>query len=214
VTTIAQVTARRASRSISSRPTSGDAALDHVFMNRPTRLFIGAFAFAGALGLAGLLAFAWTGVSARNAPSAFEAWAARSARHLLIPASARAAATPLAASPELLERAKDHFADHCALCHGYDGHGDTPIGRGLHPRVPDLTLAATQDLPDGELFWIIEHGVKLTGMPAFGEESPDDDDHAWQLVLWIRRLPALTPEEIEAIEREHGPAAQAHHHER
>src|SRR4030095_4960944 len=121
VTTIAQVTARRASRSISSRPTSGDAALDHVFMNRPTRLFIGAFAFAGALGLAGLLAFAWTGVSARNAPSAFEAWAARSARHLLIPASARVAATPLAASPELLERAEGHLAAHRPPRHRADG---------------------------------------------------------------------------------------------
>jgi mono/diheme cytochrome c family protein len=123
----------------------------------------------------------------------------------------------LAATPQLLERAKDHFADHCAICHGNDGRGDTPIGRGLHPRVPDLTLAATQELPDGELFWIIENGIRLTGMPAFGKESPDDDEHAWALVHWIRRLPELTPEEIKAMDREGGasPSGREHdeHHE-
>ncbi len=182
-------------------------------MTRLVRLLIGALALAGTLAGAGLLAFAWKGVSARAEPSVLEVWIGRTARHLLIPSPARAVANPLAADPALLERAKEHFADHCAVCHGYDGHGDTPIGRGLHPRVPDLTLAATQDLSDGELFWIIENGIELTGMPAFGEESPDDDEHAWTLVHWIRRLPALTPEEIEAIEREHGPLTHTHHRE-
>ncbi len=184
------------------------------------RLLVGALAFVGAAALAGALAFVWQGVSARNAPSAIEAWAARSARHFAIPASARRSANPLPADPELLERAKDHFADHCALCHGHDGHGDTPLGRGLHPRVPDLTLAATQDLSDGELFWIIENGVRLSGMPAFGKESSDDDEHAWSLVHWIGRLPELTAEEIEQMERESGAAPTEHeqhehtHHQR
>ena len=177
-----------------------------------SRSFVSALALAGALAVTGLLAFAWTGVSARNAPPAFETWAARSARHFLIPASARAAANPLAADPELLEHAKEHFADHCAFCHGYDGRGDTAMGRGLSPRAPDLTLAATQDLSDGELFWIIENGIKLTGMAAFGEESPDDDEHAWLLVLWIRRLPTLTAEEIEQMKREGSAAHPEHEH--
>jgi mono/diheme cytochrome c family protein len=163
-------------------------------------VLVGALALAGALGGAGVLAFAWQGISARAEPRAFEAWAARSALRFLIPAAARRSANPLPADPELLERAKDHFAEHCAICHGNDGRGDTPLGRGLHPRVPDLTLATTQELPDGELFWIIENGIRLTGMPGFGEESPDDDAHAWSLVHWIRRLPELTPEEIEAME--------------
>ncbi len=184
-------------------------------MTRLARLFIGALALAGALGVAGVLAFAWRGVSARDGPRP-----SRSGRPLGAPLPdprPRRAQRRIRwlRSPELLARAEDHFADHCALCHGYDGHGDTPTGRGLHPRVPDLTLAATQDLSDGELFWIIENGVKLTGMPAFGEESSEDDDHAWQLVLWIRRLPALTPEEIEGeSSASTAPLAHTHHHER
>ena len=183
-----------------------------MIMRMSIRLLLGGFALAGALSAAALLAFAWGGVSAREEPSAVEVWAARSARHLLIPASARRTVNPLAADPELFEHAKDHFAEHCAICHGYGGRGRTKVGRGLSPRVPDLTLAATQDLSDGELFWIIENGIKLTGMPAFGTESPDDDEHAWTLVHWIRRLPELTHEEIEEMEHAAGASTGHEHH--
>lgn len=175
-----------------------------------TRLVIGVLVLAGALASAAMLAFAAAGISARGEPTPLEAWAARRARDLLIPASARRSTNPLTATPEILADAKEHFLDHCALCHGNDGRGDTPIGRGLHPRAPDLTLPATQDLSDGELFWIIENGIKLTGMPAFGKESPGDDEHAWSLVHWIRRLPELTPQEIEALEREGGASPTGH----
>lgn len=198
-------------RVLRSRPRAG--LTENVRMNSPIRLFAGVLALVGALAAAAALGFASSGVSARQEPSRFEAWAARSARNFLIPASARRSTNPLPATPRLVEHAKDHFADHCALCHGNDGRGDTPTGRGLHPRVPDLTLAATQELSDGALFWIIENGIKLTGMPAFGEESPDDDEHAWTLVHWIRRLPELTAEEIEAMEHEHGASPAGHEHQ-
>ena len=161
--------------------------------------------------MAGVLAFAWQGVSAREETPAFEAWAARSARHLLIPLAARRRPNPSPATPERLEHAKDHFLDHCAPCHGSDGRGDTPLGHGLQPRVPDLRLAATQELSDGELFWIIENGVRLTGMPAFAKDS-SDDEHAWQLVHWIRRLPELSAAEVEQMEREAGAAHAEHEH--
>jgi mono/diheme cytochrome c family protein len=163
-------------------------------------------AFGAAAGL-GLIAFARAGVSARTEPAALEVWAARSARDLLIPAAVRSRANPIEPSGATLARAKEHWGDHCAICHGRDGRGDTEIGRGLHPRAPDLTRAETQRLADGQLFWIIENGVKLTGMPAWGDESPEDDAHAWGLVHWIRRLPELAPEEIDAMQ------APAHHRE-
>jgi mono/diheme cytochrome c family protein len=164
----------------------------------------------GVAAAAGLLAFARAGISARTEPAPLEAWAARSARHLLVPDAARARANPAEASATALDRAGDHYADHCAICHGRDGRGDTRLGRGLHPRVPDLTRDETQRLSDGELFWIIENGVRLTGMPAWGEETPDDDGHAWELVHWIRRLAKLTPEEIEAMEKPEAGAPTGH----
>ena len=70
------------------------------------------------------------------------------------------------------------------------------MGRGLYPRPPDLRATATQGRSDGEIFWIIENGVRLTGMPAFGGEGgPGNPQDSWNLVLFIRHLPALTAEE-------------------
>jgi mono/diheme cytochrome c family protein len=93
-----------------------------------------------------------------------------------------------------------HFADHCAPCHGNDSSGDTLYGKGLYPKPPDLRLAERQKLSDGELFWIIENGIRFTGMPAFGGSHGSQDD--WKLVLFIRHLPQLTMEERVEMERD------------
>jgi mono/diheme cytochrome c family protein len=61
----------------------------------------------------------------------------------------------------------EHFADHCASCHANDGSGDTELGRNLWPKAPDMRAAPTQRLTDASCFYIIEHGVRFTGMPAW-----------------------------------------------
>jgi mono/diheme cytochrome c family protein len=148
------------------------------------------------------------GVSAKATPTRLEAFVARNARHLAIPANARLTQNPVLDSPEGQREARLHFADHCAICHGNDGSGDTPIGSGLYPKPPDLRKPETQDLSDGELFWIIENGVRFTGMPAFSGNG----DHAnganhgngqdsWKLVHFIRHLPHLTVAERLEMER-------------
>jgi hypothetical protein len=71
-----------------------------------------------------------------------------------------------------------------------------------------MTLPATQELSDGELFWIIENGVRLTGMPAWGDPGAEGGEESWELVHFIRRLPALTAEEIAEMER-HNPVSRA-----
>jgi mono/diheme cytochrome c family protein len=152
------------------------------------------------LAAAGAGSILHNGLSARAAPTALEALLARNARHLAIPAGARDARNPLAASPEVLREARLHFADHCAVCHGNDGGGDSMMGHGLYPKPPDLRQAETQKLSDGELFWIIENGVRFTGMPAFGGQHGPPDD-SWKLVLFIRHLPQLAAEE--KLEMEH-----------
>lgn len=140
------------------------------------------------------------GFSARAEPSAIEAFVARRVRSLATSAEARQALNPVAASQEILSEAMAHFAGHCAFCHANDGSGDTPIGKGLYPKPPDLRHPATQNLTDGELFSIIHNGIRLTGMPAFGEETTGQPDlDSWKLVHFIRRLPDITPEELEAM---------------
>ncbi len=109
---------------------------------------------------------------------------------------------------EVLASARLHFADHCAPYHANDGRGDTQLGRNLYPRAPDMMLPATQELSDGELFWIIENGVRLTGMPAWGAPGPDDDVETWELIHFIRHLRELAAEEIEEMER-HNPKSRA-----
>jgi mono/diheme cytochrome c family protein len=158
----------------------------------------------GVLAVVGLVAaFAASilhnGLSARATPTRVEAMMARNARHLAIPASARNMHNPAAATEENLHDARLHFADHCATCHANDGSGDTLIGRGLYPKPPDLRQNETQKLSDGELFWIIQNGVRFTGMPAFA--TPGAENDSWKLVLFIRHLPQLTSDERTEMEK-------------
>jgi mono/diheme cytochrome c family protein len=138
------------------------------------------------------------GLSAAATPTRLEAFLARSARHLAIPAHARELRNPMTATPENLRDARLHFADHCATCHANDGSGDSEIGPGLYPKPPDLRQGHTQKLSDGELYWIMQNGVRFTGMPSFAEHSHED---LWKLVLFVRHLPQLTPPERAEMER-------------
>jgi mono/diheme cytochrome c family protein len=138
------------------------------------------------------------GISARAEPSAMEARVARTLRRLAIPNDVREATNPIAPSPRALAAGLAHFADHCATCHANDGSGQTAIGRNLYPRAPDMRTPATQELTDGEIFYIIENGVRLTGMPAWG--GPGSAEGSWHLVHFIRHLPKLTADEKARME--------------
>jgi mono/diheme cytochrome c family protein len=138
------------------------------------------------------------GFSARDEPSAFERTIARMARSAAIPSNANRTGNPVAPSAEVLAEARAHFADHCATCHANDGSGNTPIGQGLYPKPPDMRLSATQNMTDGELYYTIHNGIRLTGMPAFGQS--DNDIDSWKLVHFIRHLPRLTDEELQEMQ--------------
>ena len=141
--------------------------------------------------------------STRRQPSALETIVARSIRSMAIPRAAKEMENPWSgiAPSVVLADARAHWADHCAICHANDGSGDTEIGRNLYPKAPDMRLPATQNLTDGELYYVIRNGVPLTGMPAWGDPQLEQDDESWQLVLFIRHLPQLTEEEKQQMER-------------
>jgi mono/diheme cytochrome c family protein len=141
-----------------------------------------------------------TGVSARPDPGALEARTARTIRTLAIRPRVRGVTNPVPASDAVIMEGMEHFADHCAVCHGNDGSGNTEMGRGLYPRAPDMRLPATQNLSDAELFYIIENGVRLTGMPGWATGTKDGETSSWHLVHFIRHLPKLTAEEVEHME--------------
>jgi mono/diheme cytochrome c family protein len=138
------------------------------------------------------------GFSARDQPSALETYVARTARRLAVPSRAKNEKNAFTASPELMTETRAHFADHCAICHANNGSGNTEIGRNLYPKAPDMRLATTQGLSDGELYYTIHNGIRLTGMPAWGTE--EKDEASWKLVIFIRHLPQLTPAEEREME--------------
>jgi mono/diheme cytochrome c family protein len=136
------------------------------------------------------------GFSAKTEPTAIEAFVARRMRSLATPRAERDAQNPVTKSADVLTEAMVHYADHCASCHANDGSGDTTLGNGLYPKPPDLRESATQELTDGEIFYIIHNGIRLTGMPAFGQGPADQDTDSWKLVHFIRHLPNLTPDDL------------------
>jgi mono/diheme cytochrome c family protein len=164
------------------------------------KVILAATLLVAALAILGAASLLHNGLSSRATPTSFEAMLARNARHMAIPADARKQQNAVAASPDNLRDARLHFADHCAMCHGNEGTGDTLIGKGLYPKPPDLRAAETQKLSDGELFWIIENGVRFTGMPAFGGSHGSQED-SWKLVRFIRHLPQLSNDERMEMER-------------
>jgi mono/diheme cytochrome c family protein len=78
------------------------------------------------------------------------------------------------------------YATDCSMCHGSDGHTPTDSGRWMYPRASDLTSPAVQGYSDGELFWIVKNGIRLSGMPAFARV--ESDENIWDLVHYLRTM--------------------------
>ncbi|MBI4002068.1 MAG: cytochrome c [Nitrospira defluvii] len=161
-------------------------------------LFLGFLATLALLGWFGYQSYS-TGFSAKAEPNQLEIFFARQLRYLAIPLENRRLRNPLPLTQELMKDARAHFADHCATCHANNGSGQTAIGKNVYPKAPDLRLRETQTMSDGELFFIIQNGIRFTAMPAWGTGDPAKDSGSWQLVHFIRHLPSLTEEELQEM---------------
>ena len=142
-----------------------------------------------------------TGISVHREPSTLERQVAKRAWRFLVPLPVRNAPNPVATSPEVIKAGLEHFADHCAMCHANNGSGDTLVGRRVYPPSPDLRAASTQGLTDGELFYAIEQGIPFTAMPGWANGTREGEIESWQLVHFIRHLPAITADELGQMER-------------
>ncbi len=170
-------------------------------MKRRTNGIVGVILAVLLLGFAALASILRYGFSAHDEPTPIEKLVARTVRHWAVPGDLRVARNPVPLTPAVLAEARAHFADHCAVCHGNDGKGESGLGKQMYPKTPDMTLAATQSLSDGEIFSIIENGIRLTGMPGFGSGTAESGYQSWSLVHFVRHLPKLTPEEVAEMEK-------------
>jgi mono/diheme cytochrome c family protein len=157
-------------------------------------------ATAAVLVAAGLVYARATRLSARPAPGGLETRLARFVRRVALPDDVSRRLNPVPLSAAALEDGMAHFADHCGSCHGNDGSGATEMGQNLFPKAPDMRGAPTQDLSDGELFWIIENGIRFTGMPGWGDGTPESTASTWNLVHFVRHLPRLSEDELARME--------------
>ena len=104
---------------------------------------------------------------------------------------------PFTGDPTAIETGLTHFRDTCLLCHGAPGIEPHEFARGLNPQPPELSTVLA-DWSDGELFWLTKHGIRMTGMPAFGPTHGDEE--IWQIVAFVRQLPSLKPSHEQSLQ--------------
>lgn len=125
--------------------------------------------------------------TAHKKPSTVEATLANIAKDIVIPIEAENLKNPLPVDQQVVAKGRDLYVQSCAVCHGPDGHGQTSLGLAMYPPAMDLTSPHVQHWREAELFWIIQNGVRLTGMPSWKNSiSPED---TWKLVVFIYELP-------------------------
>lgn len=135
--------------------------------------------------------------SAIRPPSAIEKRVAGLALERSVARRAGKATNPFASRPDVARGALDHYKEMCVFCHGAPGVDASEAGEGLNPPAPDLTVARIQSRTDAELFWIVQNGIRMTGMPAFGPTHKDEE--LWKMVSFLRHLPELSAEEQKAL---------------
>jgi mono/diheme cytochrome c family protein len=142
------------------------------------------------LGVIGaMLGALFPGCSADKQPSQEEGKLANAAKDVAIPLEAGRMKNPLPDTDEVVSQGQEVFLGSCAECHGPDGHADTNIGRHMAPPAMDLSSLHVQHWSDAELFWIVQNGVRLTGMPSWKSTLSEND--TWKLARFIHKLPSL-----------------------
>lgn len=147
-----------------------------------------------------LLAVILAGCTANKQPSRMETALANMAKDVVIPMEAKNQKNPLAASEEVIQQGREIYMSSCALCHGTDGRGRTTLGRSMYPPAMDLNSPHVQQWSDADLFWIIQNGVRLTGMPSWKSSIAETD--TWKLVHFIHALSRLNAAAVAQKEEE------------
>jgi len=129
------------------------------------------------------------GCTAHAQPSKTETTLANAAKDLVIPVEAEHKRNPVPDTAQVVEQGRLVFVQSCAICHGTDGRGRTDLGRNMYPPAMDMTSPHVQHWSDAELLWIIQNGVRLTGMPSWQSSLPETD--GWKLARFIHSLPRL-----------------------
>lgn len=151
---------------------------------------VGLIALAGA----GALAYVYSGtlnVAATEEHASLTRWAFDTTFHNSVERRANRVAAPQRMTPQMVEDGAREYKAMCQHCHAGAGAERAGWAKGMRPLPPHLKEAAA-DWTIQEVFWIVKHGVRMTGMPAFGPTH--DDETLWSLAAFVKELPAMTPD--------------------
>jgi mono/diheme cytochrome c family protein len=163
----------------------------------------------------GIVFLGFYDVSASKPEGAVRQWAFSTAMDNSVARQAKRIVAPPLSDSAQIQTGYLHYSEMCVTCHGAPGIKPSEIGQGLNPLAPDLSEAVS-DLSDAKLYWILKHGIRMTGMPAFGKTH--NEDALWAMVSFVRLLPKMTPAEFQSYgqaqnsEEEAKPEELEHHH--
>ncbi len=146
-----------------------------------------------------ILLFIYSGVYsvAATAPhTRLTEWALSTAMKHSVRRHARGIEPPPLSDSSLAQRGFHHYREMCVTCHGAPGASLSEIGKGLNPNAPELS-EEVHEWAEAELFWITKHGIKMSGMPAFGPTH--DDDELWAIIAFLKQLDSISPEDYQAL---------------
>jgi len=165
--------------------------------------------------VAGTLGFAYSGfynVAATAKDPVWLNWLLITTRIHSITSRANHVVPPPTANPAQILAGMQSYKEMCTICHAEPGESPSPLAQGLNPMPPDLSLSSKQ-MSAQEMFWIIKHGIKMTGMPAWGPTHTDDQ--LWEIVAFLQKLPNLTPAQYHEMAQQAAklPNMHGHHHD-
>jgi mono/diheme cytochrome c family protein len=166
-------------------------AVEAAAMARGT--LIGIVATLAVISVVGFIAvqFGFVPANADGKPSKIERWAARTSLRATIAREAPRTPNPVPLTDANLVSGIKLYAANCAICHGASDGNRSNVAAGLYQRPPQLAKDGVEDDPEGETFWKIDHGIRFTGMPSFGQTL--NDTKIWQLALFLKHMDSLPP---------------------
>lgn len=146
---------------------------------------------AAALAAYGIIRAGVMPANADERPPRFETWAAKTSLHATLRRSAPKTVNPVPPTDRNLAEGMKLYAQNCAVCHGGSSANPTNVARGLYQKPPQLAKDGVEDDPDGVIYWKLDHGIRWTGMPAFGKTLRETQ--LWQLTLFLKKMDHLPP---------------------
>lgn len=113
---------------------------------------------------------------------------------------------PDLSDPELVTRGLRSYQARCRQCHGAPGVPPDEVALGMSPVPPNLMRSA-REMEAGDIFWVVKHGIRMTGMPAWDYHIGDDE--IWAIVAFVKRMALISPAEYREMAAEAGAPRQS-----